>query len=196
MTLQEKIEQAIWVGKSLFDRGKVSGSAANLSFRHDGLVYITASGGCFGALTPESFVAIDAAGSVCGGKGKPSKEWPLHLALYELDGVEAVLHTHSPYATLWSCLEQEDENDVFPALTPYLRMRVGRVPLVPFAQPGSEELFRLFRERRCECRCYLLQRHGPVAGNRDLMQAFFDMEELEETARILWHYQQTNQKTI
>ena len=156
------------------------------------MVYITASGSCFGTLTPENFVAIDQQGKPCVEGTKPSKEWPLHLALYEQPGVEAVLHTHSPFATLWSCLKHENVEDVFPPLTPYLKMRVGRVALVPFAQPGSEELFRLFRERQSDTKCYLLERHGPVAGNKDLLQAFYDIEELEETARICWFYQQTN----
>ena len=184
-SLEECLAQAIWVGKSLFDRGKVSGSAANLSFRCGDRIYITASGSCFGTLSPETFSQISPAGEHLAGP-KPSKEWPLHLALYERVEVGAVLHIHSTFATLWSCLPHPDPEDVLPGLTPYLKMRVGRVALVPFAPPGSQELFDHFREHLGDTNCYLLAHHGPVAGNRDLLQAFYDLEELEETAKLSW----------
>ena len=41
MSLEEKTDQGIWIGKTLFDRGKVTGSSANMSFIHDNTVYIT-----------------------------------------------------------------------------------------------------------------------------------------------------------
>ena len=43
-------EQALWIAHSLFDRGKTSGTTANLSFRYGDLIYITCSGSCFGTL--------------------------------------------------------------------------------------------------------------------------------------------------
>lgn len=56
--LNEKLEAAIWAAKSLFERGRTSGSSANLSFLHDGKLYITASGSCFGRLTREDFLSL------------------------------------------------------------------------------------------------------------------------------------------
>ena len=53
-TLEQKMNDAIWIAKELFDRGKATGSSANLSFLHDGHIYITGSGTCFGNLTTES----------------------------------------------------------------------------------------------------------------------------------------------
>lgn len=50
-TLEQKMNDAIWIAKELFDRGKATGSSANLSFLHDGHIYITGSGTCFGNLT-------------------------------------------------------------------------------------------------------------------------------------------------
>ena len=61
-TLQEKLEQAVWVAHSLFDRGRTSGSSANMSFLHQGNVYITASGTCFGRLTENDFAVVDGNG--------------------------------------------------------------------------------------------------------------------------------------
>ena len=53
----KSLRDAIWIGKSLFDRNKTSGSSANMSFLHDGKMYITKSGSCFGSLTEERMAA-------------------------------------------------------------------------------------------------------------------------------------------
>ncbi len=127
------LDEACWIGKSLFDRGKTAGSSANLSFLYQGKVWITASGQCFGRLTEESFAVTDLDGNVLNGK-KPSKELPLHLAMYKKAGsaVQAVIHTHSFYSVLWSCLPHGDsEDDVVPSYTPYLSMKLGKIRLVP-----------------------------------------------------------------
>lgn len=117
----------------------------------------------------------------------PSKEYPLHRLLYEKKGVGAVIHVHSFYATLWSCLKHPDEADVIPGYTPYLKMKTGRIGLVPYAPPGSRELFQAFEEHIGRSEGYLLQNHGPVIGASDILSAFYSIEELEESARIAWH---------
>ncbi|HEY8530003.1 MAG TPA: class II aldolase/adducin family protein [Paenibacillaceae bacterium] len=184
--LERKFQDAIWVGKALFDRNKVSGSSANMSFLHDGKVYITGSGTCFGRLTKDDFAVTTPDGEHLAGI-KPSKELPLHLALYRnKPDVRAVIHTHSFYSTLWSCLPHENERDIMPEYTPYLRMRVGTIGLIPYGKPGSQTLFRYFEERVLDSDGYILQNHGPVVGGSDILDAFFNLEELEESARIAW----------
>ena len=183
--LSDKLADAIWVAKTLFDRQKVSGSSANLSFLHEGCIYITASGTCFGRLTEESFACVKPDGSYEG--QAPSKELPLHKIYYgKSSGIQAVLHTHSFYSTLWSCLPHENEADVMPSYTPYLKMKLGTVGMIPYAKPGSQELFRLFDERKAESDGFLLANHGPIVGGKDLLSVFYIMEELEESSRIAW----------
>lgn len=183
-TLEQKLQDAIWVGKVLFDRNKATGSSANLSFLHEDKVYITGSGTCFGNLEKEDFAVMDREGKHLNGI-KASKELPLHLSLYNKDSsIQAVLHTHSYYSTVWSCLEHENEKDVIPNYTPYLRMKLGTVGMIPYAKPGSPELFQLFDERINDSDGYLLKNHGPVVGDKDIIAAFYVLEELEESARI------------
>lgn len=182
------LADACWIGKSLFERNKTSGSSANMSFLYENRVYITAGGGCFGRLTEDSFAITDPEGKSLNGK-KPSKELPLHLAMYKKSGeeVKAVIHTHSFYATLWSCLSHEGrEDDVIPSYTPYLDMKLGKIRLVPYGKPGSEALFDAFRKRTSKENGYLLSNHGPVVGGKSLLDAFYGLEELEESARIAW----------
>jgi ribulose-5-phosphate 4-epimerase/fuculose-1-phosphate aldolase len=182
------LEQAIWVGKSLFDRGKTAGSSANMSFYHENSIYITGSGTCFGNLKPESFSEVDLSGIHKNGPG-PSKELPLHLSLYQKkDTVKAVIHTHSYYSVAWSCLPHAHPADSIPSYTPYLKMRLGTVGLVPYAKPGSRELFDLFAQHVDLSDGYLLAHHGPVVGSGDILSAFYALEELEESARLAWDF--------
>jgi ribulose-5-phosphate 4-epimerase/fuculose-1-phosphate aldolase len=184
--LTKKLSDAVWIARSLFDRGKASGSTANLSFLHNSRVYITGTGSCFGRLSEGDFSVLDMAGQHRGGP-PPSKECPLHLLLYGKDStIHAVIHTHSFYSTLWSCRGANGTEDAIPAYTPYLGMKVGKIGWVPYAPPGTEELFALFANALDERRGYLLRNHGPILGGADLMSAFCGIEELEESARIAW----------
>ncbi len=185
--VQQQIKQAIFVAKALFDRNKVSGSSANFSFRAGDAVVISASGCSLGAMTEDNFTVIDLEGTVLEGP-KPSKEAPLHLAFYRKDPkIGAVLHTHSFYSVLWSCLKHQNEADVVPKYTPYLEMKLGRVGLIPYAPPGSAELFKLAGERIHTAAGFLLAHHGPVVPGRNIMDAFNILEELEESCRIAWY---------
>lgn len=184
--LKKKLQEACWAGRTLFERNKASGSSANLSFRHGDEIYITVSGSCFGRLEPEDFTPVSIQGKLLGDK-KPSKEFPLHQAFYQKDSaIGAVIHTHSFYSTLWSCLPQESKTDIVPDYTPYLRMKVGSIGLVPYFKPGSEELFSAFRERVEKSDAFLLANHGPIVPGKDVLSAFYGIEELEESAHIAW----------
>jgi L-ribulose-5-phosphate 4-epimerase len=184
--LNKTLADAVWAAHSLFQRGKTSGSSANLSFRHNGQIYISASGSCFGTLTPEDFAVLNMDGTALTEK-KPSKEWPLHLALYEKsDEIQGVIHTHSPYSILVSFIPGLPEHDCIPSHTPYLKMKLGTVGLIPYEKPGSQELFDAFRQRLSLSDGYLLRNHGPVVPGKTIKDAFYCLEELEESARIAW----------
>lgn len=185
--LDAKKRETIWVAHSLFDRCKTSGTTANISFLHEDIVYISCSGSCFGTLTEDDLVPTPLYGEPSNKSmtKKPSKELPLHRILYQSHAdVKAVIHTHSPYATLWSCLPHPDSRNMIPNYTPYLRMNLGNVVGVPYAAPGSEELFAFFEQRIGEERGYLLMNHGPVVGGATMMKAFAALEELEQSAWI------------
>lgn len=184
--LEQKINDAVWTAHSLFERGKTSGSSANMSFRHQNYIYISASGSCFGTMTPDDFSVLSIDGTTRSGK-KPSKEWPLHLALYNKSPeIGAVIHTHSVYSVLWSFIAEQPEEDCIPDHTPYLKMKLGSIGLIPYEKPGSQALFDAFRERVHRSDGYLLRQHGPVVPGKTVMDAFYCLEELEDSARIAW----------
>ena len=195
-TLAEKLELACWIAKSYYDRGMGSGTSGNMSFCHDEKVYITGSKICFGRLLPEDFSCMDMQGNLISEK-KPSKEWPLHLAVYQHDPARgAVIHIHSTYSVLWSCLEHENANDCIPDYTPYLRMKLGSVSLVDYAQPGSEELMNAFRRKLGASNGWLLRNHGLIAPGKTFMDAFAASEELGESCHIAWELRNQNCRKI
>lgn len=188
--LKEKLKEAVWTARSLFDRGKATGSSANMSFRHNNQIYISASGSCFGTMQEVDFTIINLDGTFLCEK-KPSKEWPIHLALYEKSPIiGAVIHTHSTYSVLWSFIPSSSQHDCIPNHTPYLKMKLGSVGLIPYEEPGSEALFFAFRKLVNASDGFLLKKHGPVVPGKTIMEAFYSLEELEETARIAWELYQ------
>jgi L-fuculose-phosphate aldolase len=70
-----------------------SGTAGNLSLRHDEGMLITPSGIPPDVMRPEQIVAVDMAGK-WSGRWKPSSEWAIHLGLYKATAANAVVHAH------------------------------------------------------------------------------------------------------
>ncbi len=179
--LRERI--CVWAC-SLFERGLTSGSSGNISVRLDHGFLITPTNSCLGLLDPAQLTKLDADGHAIGGD-KPSKEVPLHLAFYRgRPAATAVVHLHSSHATAWSCRADLSAEDVFPPLTPYVFMRVGRVPLLPYTDPGSDHVVAALVAAAAEASAVLLANHGPVVSGETLDAAVYAAEEVEEVAKI------------
>jgi 3-dehydro-4-phosphotetronate decarboxylase len=172
------------LAKSLFDRGLTPGSSGNISVRlGDGFLF-TPTNACLGFLEPERLAKLDAEGRHVSGD-PPTKELPLHFGFYEArPAARAVVHLHSTYATLLSCLADVDPADAIPPITPYVVMRVGRVPVVPYTKPGDAGVKPLILAKAPEHAAVLLANHGPVVAGTSLEAAVYAIEELEETAKL------------
>ena len=96
------------------------------------------------------------------------------------------MHLHSTYATALSCLSDVDPEDAIPPMTPYVVMRVGRVPVVPYTRPGSLDVAPLIWAKAAAHGGILLGNHGPVVAGTSLEAAVFAIEELEEAAKLLF----------
>lgn len=172
--------------RSLFERGLTPGSSGNISVKlGDGSFLVTPTNACLGFLSEERLSYVAGDGRHLSGDA-PTKEWPLHRAFYDArPQARAVVHLHSTYATLLSCRSDINPDDAVPTLTPYVVMRVGRVPVVPYSLPGSPEIVPAILARAKHHPAILIANHGPVVAARSLESAVFAMEELEETARLV-----------
>jgi 3-dehydro-4-phosphotetronate decarboxylase len=173
------------LSKSLFDRGLTPGSSGNISMRLDDGYLFTPTNACLGFLEAERLSKLDAAGKHLSGD-QPTKELPLHFGFYEArPSARAVVHLHSTFSTLLSCLADVDPEDAIPPITPYVVMRIGRVPVVPYTMPGAPDVKPLVLARAPDHAAILLANHGPVVAGGSLEAAVFAIEELEETAKLV-----------
>ena len=187
MTEQEAREALVEHGRSLFNRGYSCGTSGNLSVRlPDGGYIMSPTNVSLGRLTPDTISRLDAAGHHLGG-APPTKEAWLHMAMYAVRPHDhAVVHLHSTYASALSCRSDRPADDVLPALTPYVIMRVGRVARVPYSRPGETSAAGAIEQLATRHRAVLLANHGPVVAGRDLDTAVAAAEELEETSRLFF----------
>ncbi|WP_287850841.1 aldolase [Acidiphilium sp.] len=172
-------------GRSLFERGLTPGSSGNISVRlEDGGWLCTPTDASLGFLDPARIARLDANRRLVSGD-KPTKEIPLHDALYDTrPEAGAVVHLHSTHAVAVSMLPEIDPAEALPPLTPYVMMRVGKVALVPFHVPGDPAVGDAIRGLAGKHSAVLLANHGPVVAGTSLQAAVFAMEELEETAKL------------
>lgn len=177
-------ELLVELGRALYQRGITPGRTGNLSRRVDGGIEITPTGVSLGRIASGSLSVIDNEGIHRQGP-PPSKEWPLHLALYRRDSaIGAVAHVHSTHAVAVSMLADLDSTDALPALTGYYAMRVGRLPLVPYYPPGDVMLSEAIAGLPAGTRCALLANHGSITAAADLESAVDAVEEIEEAAKL------------
>jgi ribulose-5-phosphate 4-epimerase/fuculose-1-phosphate aldolase len=171
-------------GRSLFDRRYTSGGSGNMSARLADGVLVTPTNSCMGRLEQNRISKLNWDGKPISGD-PPSKESVLHLAVYRArPDAGAVVHLHSPHAVAVSCLNGINPDNVLPPLTPYFVMRIGRLPLVPYYPPGDPGLAEATGRLAARCRGVLLAHHGTVVAGKDLDDAVYNAEELEETARL------------
>ena len=185
MTAENQLrDEIVSLGAALYDRGLTPGRTGNLSVRLGKHLLITPTNACLGRLEADRVSLVDGHGRHLSGDA-PSKELPLHRVLYERHGGgRAVAHLHSTNAVALSCLEGLDPADVLPPITPYYLLRVGRLPLVAYHRPGSEQLERAVGIAALLSRSLLLANHGSVAVADSLSAALDAVEEIEETARL------------
>jgi len=176
--------QLIEVGASIHRRGLTHGRTGNISVRTKTGYLITPTGCSLAELHVDELTVLDSQGHHREGP-PPTKEAFLHLAiLRERPDLCAVVHTHSVASAAVSCLDGLNEAAVLPPLTAYFAMRVGTVPLLPFAMPGDVALGPVVAHHARAHTAMLLRNHGPVVGGPDLASALDALEELEHTAEL------------
>jgi L-fuculose-phosphate aldolase len=182
MLLKKERELVVEYGMKMLESGLTTGTGGNLSIfdREQGLLAISPSGLDYRLSTPEDIVVIDLDGNVIDSKCKPSSEYGFHTVLYrKRKDVNAVVHTHSVYATTVACLNME-----LPAVHYLVGFAGKKVPLAPYATFGSPELAENVSSTIENYNAVLLANHGLITVGRSIGNAFDAAEELEMVARI------------
>ena len=173
------------LGRSLFERGLTPGSSGNISVRmDDGGWLVTPTNASLGTLDPARIARLDAGKRLIVGD-PPTKEIPLHAALYETRATaRAIVHLHSTHSVAVSMLPGIDPRAVLPPMTPYYLMKCGATALVPYFRPGDPAVADAIKGLAGKYSSVLLANHGPVVAGDNLESAVYAMEELEETAKL------------
>ena len=181
-----EFERLCKTADDFYRRGDAFGGTGNLSVRLDDDVYVTPTGHALKGLTPERLAPISLDGRPLG-DGRPSKEYPFHLAIYRArPDVRAIVHLHAPHAVAVSCLADLDEREPLPPITPYFVMRVAPLGVVPYCRPGSDALAAAVEAGIRDHDCLLLRNHGFVTTGATFAEAADRAFELEETCRLFF----------
>jgi len=185
--IEEIIQDLIQMAKRFHDACFQTGNGGNLSARYPGKDWMIVKGTdvAFSEVSEETLVITDFEGNVISGSIKASKEALLHGALYKrLPEAKAIMHCHSPWATGWastgkplefatyhSALKLKGEVAVFDSGTYAVLVDFFPVILAHF-------------DRCPEAKAFLLKGHGQVTIGKNIKDAAYNAELVEETAQI------------
>lgn len=169
-------------GRAMIEGGLTWGNAGNLSARLDSDQFlITASGTRLGELVDGDFALCSLRGTM-ETTVRPSKELPLHRAVYGArPEVGAVLHGAPFYSTLVACSSLPIPSDLFVESMYYLE----RVARVPYHHPGSDALGEAVRAQAGDADVLLLENHGVLVFDTSISGALQALQVLELTCRML-----------
>lgn len=181
MDMSTAVCALIDAGKWIAEKNMTWGSAGNMSIRLDEThVLITASGTRFDSLTEDSFTLYNLNDNTWSG-GKPSKELPVHLAVYRnAPWAGAVVHASPFHTTLAASTTLEVRNDLFVENMYYLQ----RMARIPYAHPGSKELTAFVDGAAATANVILMQNHGVILYDTTVQEACAGLEVLENTCRM------------
>jgi L-fuculose-phosphate aldolase len=171
------------LGQLMYEHGLIVANEGNLSLRLSAEhILITPSGKCKGLLAPEELLVITLAGEIVCGEGQPSSETSMHIMFYRSrPDIHAICHAHPPTATGFAAAGKALEDAVLPEVI----VGLGKVPLAPYATPGTREVC-IALESLIQCHdAILLRNHGVVTCGGSLQEAYFRLETVEHFARIM-----------
>lgn len=170
------------VSRRLLELGLNRGTSGNAGARLGARMLVTPSGVPADELSPEDMVMLDVDGRVLG-TGRPSSEWRLHHdVLAARPEVNAVIHTHSPFATCLACLGED-----IPPFHYMVAVAGGKtIRCAPYALFGTQALSDQAVKALQGRKACLLANHGMVALGGNLDEALALSIEVESLCEMYW----------
>ena len=190
--MKNERENLLSIAQNLIATGLNKGTAGNVSVRCEGGFLITPSGMAVEDMHAASMVQMQFDGSYEQGK-IPSSEWRFHRdILASRADINAVVHTHSMFATTLACLHK----DIPPFH--YMIAVVGgdSIRCAPYALFGSQALSDNALAALIDRKACLLANHGMIASGRDLDDAMAMAVEVENLCEQYWRALQLGEPHI
>jgi L-fuculose-phosphate aldolase len=153
--------QIIQACEEIMDLNLVYGTWGNVSMKlSEDRILITPSGIPYDTLREEDLVLCDKNGSVLEGTLPPSSELKMHVAIYATrKHVNAIIHTHSLYASIASTIFNE-----VPLLTEDVAMVIGgKLKVTSYRLPGTQELADEIVRNIGDTNAVIIANHGQVS---------------------------------
>lgn len=172
---QEIIDTALVMSRE----GLSPGTSGNVSARWNDGILITPTGMAYDELIPEDIVFIGGEDQTAQGTRTPSSEWRFHFSAYGArSDADAVVHTHSRFATALACCRKS-----IPAFHYMVAIAGGNdIPLADYATFGTKELAGNVAKALKDRAACLMANHGVIACGKNLKHAFELAREVEVLA--------------
>ena len=176
------VESFIQVCHRLAHNLYVTSHGGNLAWKlDDNLLLITPTKMNKGVIRPEDIVFMNLQGQVVEGTRRPTGECPMYLKFFnERPDVVSIIHCHPPAACALAI--SNGKNWLMRPLFPETTIEIGPVPVVPYAEPLTEELAQNFAPFLPYYNNFIMENHGLVTMTRgDIEWTMLNVEELELT---------------
>lgn len=169
-------QQIIDTALAMSASGLSPGRSGNVSRRWDEGMLITPTGMAYDDLLPGDIVFVGPGGEVEEGARKPSSEWQFHQSAYrERPDIQAMVHSHSRYATVLACAHRS-----VPAFHYMVAAAGGKeIPIIPYAAFGTKDLADHVARGLAAHNACLMANHGQIAVGASLEAALELAREIE-----------------
>ncbi|MBI4911928.1 MAG: class II aldolase/adducin family protein [Acidobacteria bacterium] len=184
MNEREVLEAICESCRRLHARNLLAAGDGNIAFRFgDHRIVMTPAGVNKAKLRASDLAWMRLDGTIL--SGRPSSERAMHLALLKaVPEARAVVHAHPPIAIAWSLAHPEMTHLPDDAI-PEAILAAGRIPIVPYARPGTDAMGRNLLPFLPQHRLMILARHGALCWGETVEDAYNGIERLEHLCLIL-----------
>ncbi len=184
--MRDKIirRELVQFGKKLYADGLVAGPGGNISARCGEIIYLSPSGFAFDELQPGDYIGMDlSSGRVIEGRHRPTSEYLMHLACYQVrDDARAVIHTHPRYTIAMS----STGHDIKAMFADFYIYTHASIPQLEYITVTTPELAAAVKSGVAGANALVLRNHGAVTLGANLKEAYYRMLCLEQGAHIQW----------
>ncbi|MDR0453102.1 MAG: class II aldolase/adducin family protein [Treponema sp.] len=180
--LYEKEREEVRIAGTKLDRyGLIALSGGNVSLRlPSGEILVTPSGMIYEDMVPSDVLVMDIEGRVIEGERAPSVDTVALLYIFKnMPHINAVIHTHQPFATAVGLVADE-----LPCVVTTLpNATKGPVKVCPFSSAASVDMGIQTVNNAGNTLAVILKSHGVIAIGTSLKEALYSCVYLEEAAK-------------
>ena len=181
MMFEKERREVIKAGMKLDRYDLIALAGGNISVRMpSGEILMTPSGMIYEDMVPEDVIVMTVEGKIIEGERKPSSDTKALLYIFQnRPDINAVIHTHQPYATAIGLVQDEFTVN----LTTLANATHGNVKVTPFSSANSIDMGIDTVKYLGDSLAIIMRHHGVMAVGDSLTQALYACIYMEEAAK-------------